>query len=298
MNNNFMIGMFGNFDENKLKRDFKEDFYGVEACLFKSEEDINRLIEVSKSRNFKIGIHFPLRAGMSKFRDMQFMSLDKIVKAEAFRNIEDELIYIKNKGINPEYILFHYPKPVILKDNFDMKNWRFADISEYVYEDKYSFEEFKSSSEYLFKWLSEKSVEYKFIPILEFDALNKYITENDFLEQLLQKYEGIKLCLDTGRLHLQHKIDYGLDEINIIKRFARYAAIVHLWNVRINDNLENSHFPALPKLKEEDGWGDIEKYMTIIFSGNPEIKVMFEHRSELISDDELEQCYSWIKGMK
>ena len=65
---------------------------------------------------------------------------------------------MKQKQIKPQYILFHYPKPVILKENFDMKNWRFSDSSEYTYESEYPYEEFKKNSEYLFKWLSEKSL--------------------------------------------------------------------------------------------------------------------------------------------
>ena len=95
-----------------------------------------------------------------------------------------------------------------------MRNWRFVDNSEYTYESEYSYDEsaysydeFKKNSEYLFKWLSEKSGEYNFIPVLEFDGLNKYVYEGNYVEGLLEKYKSIKICLDTGRLHLQHKID-------------------------------------------------------------------------------------------
>jgi hypothetical protein len=69
---------------------------------------------------------------------------------------------------------------------------------------------------------------------------------------------------------------------------------VHLWNVRVNDNIENSHFPALPNLKPKEGWAPIEEYLKIIREENPKAKIMFEHRSELISDEELDDCYSWI----
>ena len=85
--------------------------------------------------------------------------------------------------------MFHYPKPAILKENFDLNNWRFANRSEYTYESQYPYDEFMKNSEYLFKWLSEKSLEYNFIPVLEFDALNKYICEDYFLEGLLEKYK-------------------------------------------------------------------------------------------------------------
>ena len=62
-------------------------------------------------------------------------------------------------------------------------------------------------------------------------------------------------------------------------------------------NIENNHFPALPNLKVEDGWAPIEEYLRIIAKENANVKVMFEHRSDLISDEELEQCYSWISKL-
>jgi predicted transglutaminase-like protease len=71
--------------------------------------------------------------------------------------------------------------------------------------------------------------------------------------------------LDTGRLHLQHKIDSHFNDIEIIKRFSKYTEVVHLWNVKVAGNLENKN-----------------------------VKIMFEHRSDLISDEELDSCYSWI----
>ncbi|MDF2679086.1 MAG: hypothetical protein K0R47_276 [Brevibacillus sp.] len=32
----FMIGLYGGFDAEKYKRDFRKGFYGIEACLPKS----------------------------------------------------------------------------------------------------------------------------------------------------------------------------------------------------------------------------------------------------------------------
>ncbi|SMC26014.1 hypothetical protein SAMN02745134_02673 [Clostridium acidisoli DSM 12555] len=201
-----MIGMYGKYDNIKFNRDFRENFYGIEACLFEDEMDIEKLINKTERKGIKFGIHFPLRSGISNLRDTQFLSLDAKTRENAYKYIEGELNYINKKGLNPEYILFHYPKPVILKNDFDMSNWRFTDKSEYTYESDYPTNEFKKYSENLFSWLSEKSLEYNFIPVLEFDALNKYVCEDNFLENLLEKYKTIKICLDTGRLHLQRKI--------------------------------------------------------------------------------------------
>lgn len=293
----FMIGMYGKFDSAKFNRDFRENFYGIEACLFQEERDIEKLIYETERKGIKFGIHFPLRAGISALRDPQFLSLDEEVRRKAYKCIVEELEYVKNKGVKPQYILFHYPKPVILEADFDMSNWRFADKSEFTYEADYPIEEFKKHSENLFAWLSEKSLEYNFTPVLEFDALNKYVCEYNFLESLLEKYKSVKLCLDTGRLHLQSKIDSSFNERRIVNRFAKYTEVVHLWNVKVSGNLEHSHFPALPSLKVEDGWAPIEDYLNIITKENKNIKIMYEHRSDLISDEELNNCYSWISSM-
>lgn len=294
---NFMIGMYGIYDDKKFDRDFRKDFYGIEACLFKNERDIVRLSNDSKRIGFKVGIHFPLREGVSIIRDPLFLSLDESVRTNSFKQIEEELKYIRQMKIEPEYILFHYPKPVILKENFDMKNWRFADSSEYTYESTYLYDEFKENSEYLFKWLSEKGLEYNFIPVLEFDALNKYVCDSTFVEELLERYKSIKICLDTGRLHLQNKIDSSFNDIEIIKKFAKYTEVVHLSNVKVTHKSENSHFPVLPNLKLEEGWAPIENYLKIIKEATKNVKIMFEHRSDLISDEELEGCYSWVQSL-
>jgi len=132
--NNFMIGMHWKYDYKKFDRDFRKGFYGVEACLFENENDIENLSNEAQKNGFKIGVHFPLRAGISKLRDPQFLSLNENIRINAYKNIEEELEYIKLKQIKPQYILFHYPKPVILKENFDMNNWRFSDKSEYTFE--------------------------------------------------------------------------------------------------------------------------------------------------------------------
>lgn len=291
----FMIGQYGSFDYKKFYRDFREEFYGIEACLFENQEDIINLINESKDKGFNIGIHFPLRHDKTKLRDPLFLSQDNNIRKEAYEYIQKEIEYLSK--IKPNYILFHYPKPVILDDRVDWSKWRFADKSEYVNESSYSFEEFKDKSEYLFKWLSKKSEEYNFTPVLEFDALNKYIYKTNFVEDLLRKYNNIRLCLDTGRLHLQDRIDPNFNAPKIIKKYAKYAELIHLWNVRVNENLENNHYPALQGLSPNEGWAPIHNYLQIIRKENSNVKVMFEHRSDLISDDELEKCYFWVENI-
>ncbi|MDP5274220.1 sugar phosphate isomerase/epimerase [Chengkuizengella axinellae] len=291
----FLIGQHGSFDYHKFKRDFKDDFYGIEACLFSGQKDTLNLLKESKERGFQIGVHFPFRSENVKVRDALFLDQNEKTREKAYRWIQEELEFLTS--MNPSYVLFHYPKPVLLDDRVDWSNWRFTDPSEFVFESSYSLDELIEHSESLFQWLTEKSEEFHFTPILEFDGLNRYVYETDFLEKLFEKYNHVKLCLDTGRLHFQDKLDPYFDPKTIIKKYGRFADLIHLWNVKVNKKIEFYHYPVLPELQPEDGWAPIEEYLGIIKKENKNIKILFEHRSELISDEDLERCYSWVDGI-
>jgi len=47
----------------------------------------------------------------------------------------------------------------------------------------------------------------------------------------------------------------------------------------------------------EDGWADVARCFSILKQEKPEFKILFEHQSELISDQELEVCYQWIDSL-
>lgn len=294
---NFIIGQWGSFDYDKFKKDYRVGIYGIEACLLNTEEDIDFLAAEACKKGLKIGIHYPLRGGVHKYRDPQFMTADGCARADFFISIEDEFNYIKRKGLKPEYILFHYPKPVILDESRDWSHWRFADKSEFVFETDYSCDEFTERSKQLFEWLTEKSSEYGFTPILELDAIGRYIYEINILEDLLERYDGIKLCLDIARLHYQTLSDKSFEPKEILKRFSKYTELVHFSNTRIADNIIYAHFPALPGLKASDGWADMNEYLPVIGQINRNVKITFEHRSDLITDEELDACYCWAEEL-
>lgn len=291
----FMIGQFGHYSRDKHIRDFKDSFFGVEACLFEDDIDIQELITAADKGKFNIGIHFPLRAGGWRLRDPQFLSKDYGIRKSSFEYMKDELEFLKD--IKPKYVLFHYPKPVILDNSVDWTNWRFTDETEYYFESDFSFVDLEEKSKKLFSWLDFIGDRNKFIPVLELDAINRYIYDSDILETLLKRYPRIRLCLDIGRLHLQDKIDNNFNSYEFTRRFAKYAEVIHLWNVKVTSNLENSHFPVLPSLKPEEGWANIEAYFNIIREENKTCKILFEHRSDIITDEELECCYNWVNNL-
>lgn len=288
----FVIGQFEKFDMEKQKRDFRDYFWGIEATQMSSTDEIGRLKAYIDKNNIGLGIHFPLLNNQWKLRDPQYLSKDKEIYEASINYMERE--FARAVEIHPEYILLHYPKPVILEDNVDWTPWRFSDSSEYYYESEMDFDYFKAKSDSFFKLLSSLGESYGIIPVIELDALNKYVYETTLLEELFEKYSNIKMCLDFGRIHIQACIDNNIDEVKLIKKFGKYAHLVHLWNAKIDSN---GHFPALKTLKPEEGWGNMEKLFGSLNECNNNYKILFEHKSQLISDDELEECYKWIESL-
>jgi len=294
---NFIIGQHGVFSEIKYKRDFRDEFWGIEVCLLNSEKEIEKLLKYKTDDDYSIGIHFPMRSGQWKHRDPQFLSNDDEIRKESYEYMNKE---IENaKRVHPEYILLHYPKPVILDSRVDWLgwNWRFADESEYFYENECDVNTFIERSKDFFSWLSKKAKAESFKPVLELDAIPRYIYETNLLTNLLREFPDIRICVDIGRLHLQDKIDVNFNSFAFLESILGFVSEVHLWNIQITDEVKNSHYPALSTLKPEDGWADVKKYFDILKQSDEKLKILFEHRSDLISASELEECYEWIESI-
>jgi sugar phosphate isomerase/epimerase len=288
----FMIGQFDRFDINRQNRDFRDYFFGIGVNQMESLDELQILKDNIKDRNLNIGIHFPLLKNQWRARDPQYLSKDITTYEESINYMKNE--FARAEKFSPDYILLHYPKPVILDDKVDWSFWRFYDDTEYYYESEITYNYFEERSRNFFEILSELGEKYNFTPVLELDGLNRYVYKTRLLEDLLDEYTNIKLCLDFGRIHLQDCIDDNFIGEEVVRRFGKYTHLVHLWNVKVDKNMTNAHFPALKSLRVEDGWGDMEAYFKALNGVNDKYKVLFEHKSHLISDVELEECYQWI----
>lgn len=93
-----MIGQFGKFDFNKQQRDFREEFWGIEATCFQKEEDVEMLRREIEKLGVGLGIHFPLRQNLWRLRDPQYLSKsyskDEI---KILRNQWDQDIYFNEE---------------------------------------------------------------------------------------------------------------------------------------------------------------------------------------------------------
>lgn len=291
----FFIGMHYHFDFTKYQRDYvSTEFTGIEFCNFSSSEDINEIADFTKANNIKVGIHFPLNRKSYKYRDPHLLSLDEQERREAMEALITEIGVAKI--INAEYILIHFPKPMILDKhlNWDICNFTIADNP--IDEEEYPFELFKKNTFDLMCHLTQLSEESGIQIVLEIELLNKYLYQGEYLQELLSQFTKIKICLDSTRLNVQSKIDKNFDCMKFVKEMAPYTYLVHLSNIKVNEIIEHGHHPVLKRLDIDSGWFDIDTFLSIIAENTKDIKILYEHRSDIISDKELSECYEWVRG--
>lgn len=288
----YFIGMHFNFDDGKYKRDYTTRISGIEFCNLQDQKEIQRMLEIAQRDKFKIGVHFPLNRTSYKYRDPLLLSINEDEAQEAFEAITNEIKYASSIGA--EYFLIHFPKPMVIDKNLDWAKCRFSHESETVSEIEYDFDIFKKNCNEVFEKLSQLSKDYRVQIVLEIEMLNKYLYRGELLKELLEKYSDIKLCLDSARIHVLSKIDKEFNYKTFIKEMAKYTYSLHISNIQVTDIVKNGHHPALKNLSPQDGWSDIGEFLDIISSQNKDIKILFEHRSDILNDNELNYCYEWV----
>ena len=294
--NNFLIGFYGKCDEKKYNRDFVNGFYGAEACMLPDIDEVRKLFKKSQSNNFNWGAHYPLIKKNSITRDPLFISLDEDERKKAFVDFEKETELVVQFG--GKYILTHFPKPVLVNDTFDLTYWRFANEREWMYEKDYPVEELSSNLYDMFYQLDIISKKYNTQIVLENDAMSSYLFRESILTDLFEEFSSISVCLDIGRLHLQEQVDKKFNGMEFAAKLAPYTFLIHLWNTSPMKNLGGGHLPVSPEQKNEDGFADIKAYLEVIFTYKRDVKILFEHNSSLITDDELMKCYKWTDSIQ
>jgi len=292
--NNFLIGMYGKFDDLKYKRDFRPGFWGVEACMFPDEREVDKLVSKTIKDGFNFGVHFPLIKKDILYRDPFLIALNADEREKAWEQFESEVQFASGKGV--AYILTHFPKPVLVNRSLYLNYWRFAGDEEWMFTDEYPLEAMKENLTIMFKRLSDISDRYGIQIFLENDAISNVLIESRLLVDLLRENDKIKFCLDIGRLHLQEKLDPSFNAMEFVEIMAPYTGHIHLWNTNPTVNLSGGHYPVLPEQKPSEGWADIKRFINIIKRCDSKVTVLFEHRSDLVKGEELDDCYCWVKG--
>lgn len=292
----FLIGFYGKCDEEKYDRDFVKGFYGVEASMFPDIEEVHKLAKKSQMNRFDWGAHYPLIQKNRVTRDPLLISLDQEERKKAYSDFEKEAELVSQYG--GKYILTHYPKPVLVSGTFDLTFWRFANDQEWLYEKDYPTTELDNNLHDMFIQLEKISKRHNIQVILENDAISSYLFHSSVLKNLFEEFSGIKACLDIGRLHLQQMVDSKFEGMEFAKKLAPYTSLIHLWNTSPALNLKGGHLPVSPGQKREDGFADVKAYLEAIFASAKDVKILFEHNSNLTTKDDLYNLYKWVASIQ
>ncbi len=289
-----IVGIYGTFRREKLIRELKPGFAGVEVSCLPSLEEAKQVAAFAEDNGLQFGVHFPLVKGRYEGIPLHpYITGRHEERLLAFSAIEQDMRDAKELGAS--YLLLHFPKPALLEPGLDWSDWRFPDQGEAIWASDYNIVDERALAFSAFARLFKLSKEIGLSIVLEHDITHP-VHYQQILPELFAAFPGIGFCIDTGRLHMQEHTDPGFSAIEFINRMLPYITNVHLWTVRLGQNKAGGHHPLLPELKPEEGWGDMAAYLSVL-SGVEQASVLFEHRADLVSADDLDRCYQWVESV-
>lgn len=295
-----MTGIYGAFDPEKVAREWRAGFHGVEISCLRSQKDADLAFSFARDCEMGAGVHFPLVRDSHPAVGLHppLTSNDARERRAGFDAIARELEMADRYGAR--YLVVHYPKPAILKAGADWSDWRFVSDREAIDERATSLSQQEDLSYAAFETLTEIARGSGVRVVIEHDILCPlhYGTAGGqgLLFRLLKSHPSLGFCVDLGRLHLQEVIDSGFDAVKLLKRALTYVTNVHVWTVKAGTNKLGGHIPVHPDLRKEDGWGDIDGFLRTL-SALDTGYVMFEHRADLVTPERLDETYAWIASM-
>jgi len=289
----YMIGLFGGFDQAKFNRDFRPGF-GIEACMFPSEDDLIRLKDAAKTYKFKWGAHFPLINDHEQYRDPMITSTNKAVRRHAYDRIERDCALVACYG--GRYLLIHGPKPNLIPSGFPIDCWKFDGPREYVYiKQPQDVDTMMDLMAQAIKHLGSIAQKHDTDIYIEQDIIPSGVEAAAFAE-LFANTKRVYLCVDIARLYLQSIVDPAFDPIAFAAAVAPVTRHIHLWNAIPGTDLY--HMPIMPNQSPKDGWADIAKYAAVMKANDLQAQsILFEHMSEALTDQELQQCYDYAVSL-
>lgn len=293
MQPNLMVGIYGSFLEEKLEQELRPGFAGVEVSCLSSLDEARQAVAAAQKKSLQLGVHFPLVKG--RYPDIPLhpyiTGRDEAARLNSFAAIEQDMRDARDLGAS--YLLLHYPKPALLQPGLDWSDWRFPDPGEAIWASQDNIRDEYGLAFAAFARLSKLSQENGLPVVLEHDITHA-VHYQEIMPALFRAFPGLGLCIDTGRLHMLQHTDPAFSAVDFINRLLPHITNVHLWTVQLGKNKAGGHHPVLPELKPEDGWGDIAAYLQAL-SRVKRASVLFEHRADLVSAEELERCYGWVE---
>ncbi|MBN2795204.1 MAG: hypothetical protein JXR88_07345 [Clostridia bacterium] len=286
----YYIGMHEFFDAEKLKRDWKPHFAGIECCNLENKEEWHKLLKVADERNLQIGVHYPLFKNADHERDPLLNTSDESTRHISLIAIEQLMGQLSHNPIS--YLLVHFPKPMILDEHLP---WHHARFPEHHFKSSkdMSYGEFYALAYEIVSKLDILSSIYNIPILLELELINHYIYDSDILKSLLKTFKNVSLCVDTARMHIIEQIDENFDAVSFIKKHSEFISHIHLSNLCFVEGIKEHHYPALKRLNPIKGWGNLE-CMLKACRNNKAQSLLFEHDSSKVSVDELDSIYDWV----
>lgn len=295
MNPRLMIGIHGRFDRARFEREFRDGFWGAEISCLASPDEAAATVSYLKERGLHFGIHFPLVQGRPEGIQLHPLvsALDERRREHALAAVADSLREAGELGA--EYLLVHFPKPALLDAALDWSDWRFPQAGEALPDDTIDLAACEQVARVAFAELTLLAKAAGVRLVLESDILHPLVYRSLLRDLYAGQGDGagLGLCLDTGRLHLQEATDPAFSGLSLIRTLRPWVTNVHLWTVRVGENRSGGHHPLLPGLAPSAGWGPMADYLDAL-ADVPDAAVLFEHRSELITPQQLDECYDWV----
>lgn len=295
MNPRLMTGIHGRFDPARFERESRAGFWGAEISCLRSPEEAAAAVSYLKERRLHFGIHFPLVEGRP-----EGTQLHALVSALDERRREHDLAAVaaslREAGeLGADYLLIHFPKPALLAATLDWRDWRFAQAGEALPDDTVDLAVCERVARDSFARLAELARAAGIRLVLENEILHPLFYQSLLRDLYAGQGDGARLglCLDTGRLHLLEATDPSFSGLALIKALRPWLTNLHLWTVRVGENKSGGHHPLLPGLAPADGWGPMAAYLDA-FAAVPDAAVLFEHRSDLVTPQQLDECYDWV----
>lgn len=291
----FMTGVYGRFQPELVLKETRPGFAGLEISSLGSLNEVIEVAAFAREHHLVLGAHFPLVRSTHPGCALHPLvtSRDAAMREQAFSALASELQVLERLAV--KYLVVHFPKPSLLCSSLDWSDWRFPQEGESLLAEETGTAEQRQLALMAFSELDQLAAQTSVRIVLEHDILHSVFYQSLFGE-LLAEFPRVGFCLDTGRLHLQQHTDPGFSAISFIEQMKPYITNLHLWTVRLGENRQGGHHPILPSLSKEEGWGDNESYLRAL-STLTEGYVMFEHRSDLVSETELDLCYSWTEEL-
>ncbi len=296
----FMTGVHGAFVAEKLTRETRSGFHGIEVSCLRDWDEVRQVTTFARDNGLAVGVHFPLIRDHYPCVSLHpwLISTNEDVRNAGFQAVARDLEAACSLGA--EYLIVHYPKPALLDERFDWSDWRIVSGGEAVDRRTTTRSQQEDLSYAAFDRLSLLARQTSAKLVVEHDILNAWhyesLDQRALLPRLFSTYPGLGFCADAGRLHLQEATDPAFDAERFLSLMLPHITNVHVWNVQVGTNRFGGHHPARPCLNGRDGWGDIAGMLQVLASLQ-ESHVMFEHRADEVSDQELDECYAWVASL-